>query len=267
MNDYRLVLKQWLDERKARNARFSLRAFAQKIGISHSTLSQIFKGERNLSVQTAQRIAVHLKLTSDVRESFILKVRLEGANPQERKDLEAKIAEIERFKTAVALNSETTATLSDWLSYAVFSLAQMRFANVAAAEMAKLLEVPLPQVTATLKKLIEKGLLREDGKGFLISERRVFNPESVTEILNLHAELLKRHTDAFKRDNPDKMISWAESIPMHHEQMKEAEEITTEYMRKMTGLLEKARQAGTPPDEVYVLSVSFTNLLPSRWKL
>ncbi len=266
MNDYRLVLRQWLDERKARNARFSLRAFSQKIGISHSTLSQIFKGERNLSVQTAQRITTHLKLTPDEKEVFLLKVKFESANPSERKEIETKLLEIERFRSAEYLSSESTELLSDWLSYAVFSICQMNWANTTAAELSKMLELPLPKVSETLEKLVAKGLLRPDGKGFIIVERQMFNPESVQDILRLHGEILRHHTKAFARDNPDRFISWSESLPFAREQMKEAEEITTEYMRKMTGLVEKARQAGTPADEIYILSVAFSNLLSSRWK-
>lgn len=266
MNDYRLVLRQWLDERKARNARFSLRAFSQKIGISHSTLSQIFKGERNLSVQTAQRITNQLKLSADEKELFILKVRLESANPAERKELETKLLEIERFRSAPSLSAESTQVLANWLNFAVFSICQMNWPNTTAAEMSKMLEVPLPQVKETLEHLIEKGLLRVDGKGFVIEERQMFNPGSVADILRLHGEVLRHHTKAFTRDNPERFISWTETIPLASEQMKEAEEITTEYMRKMTGLVEKARQSGLRTDEVFILSVAFSNLLASRWK-
>lgn len=266
MNDYRLVLRQWLDERKARNARFSLRAFSQKIGISHSTLSQIFKGERNLSVQTAQRITTHLKLTPDEKEVFLLKVKYEGANPAERKEIEAKLTEIERFHSAQYLSTESTEVLSDWLSYAVFSICQMNWANTSAEVISKMLDLPLPKVTETLDMLVAKGLVRSDGKGFIIVDRQMFNPESVQDILRLHGEILRHHTKAFAQDNPERFISWSESIPFSMQQLKEAEEITTEYMRKMTGLVEKARQAGTPGDELYILSVAFSNLLPTRWK-
>jgi uncharacterized protein (TIGR02147 family) len=266
MNDYRLVLRQWLDERKARNARFSLRAFSQKIGISHSTLSQIFKGERNLSVQTAQRITNQLKLSADEKELFILKVRLESANPAERKELEAKVLEIERFRSAPALSAESTGVLANWLSFAVFSICQMNWPGTTAAEMSKMLEIPLPQVQEALENLIAKGLLRSDGKGYVIVERQLFNPESIMEILRLHGEILRHHTKAFSRDNPERFISWTETIPFASEQMKEAEEITIEYIRRMTGLVEKARQAGMKTGELFILSVAFSNLLPDRWK-
>ncbi len=266
MNDYRLVLRQWLDERKARNARFSLRAFSQKIGISHSTLSQIFKGERNLSVQTAQRITNQLKLSAEEKELFILKVRLEGANPEERKELESKLLEIEHFRSAPELSAESTEALSNWPSLAVFSLCQMNLPNTTAVEISKMLELPLTLVQETLDKLIAKGLLRTDGKGFMITERQTFNLGSITDILRLHCEILRHHTKAFMRDNPDRFISWHESIPLASGQMKEAEEITIEYIRKMTGLVVQARQLGLRSEEMFSLSVAFSNLLPSRWK-
>lgn len=266
MNDYRLVLRQWLDERKARNARFSLRAFSQKIGISHSTLSQIFKGERNLSEQTAKKIATQLKLGVDEKELFLLKVRWESATPEERKDIEGKLANIERFRSAPTLSSESTEILSDWLSFAVFSVCQMNWDNTSPSEISKMLEVPVAQIKETLERLVSKGLLFTEGKGYKIVDRQMFNPSSVQEILRLHGEILRHHTKAFARDNTDRFISWSESMAFSSEQMKEAEEITTEYMRKMTGLLDKGRREGKTPDQVYILSVAFSNLLPSRWK-
>ena len=266
MNDYRLILRKWLDERKARNARFSLRAFSQKIGISHSTLSQIFKGERNLSVQTAQRIANQLKLSADDKELFILKVRLESSTLEEAKELLFKISEIEQFRASQPFTSDSTKILSDWLCFAVYCISQMSFKNSSAADIAQMLEVPLASIQQTLRKLISMGLLREDGKGLQTGERRSYNLESISEILLLHVEFLKRHSEAFKRDSPERFISWAESVPIHHSQIKEAEELTLEYVRKMTGLRVKAHQAGSPADELYVLSIAFSNLLSSRWK-
>jgi uncharacterized protein (TIGR02147 family) len=266
MNDYRLVLRQWLDERKARNARFSLRAFSQKIGISHSTLSQIFKGERNLSVQTAERIASHLKISADDKELFILKVKLESSTQEEAKDLLFKITEIERFRSIGQLTVDSTNVLSDWLSFAVYSISKFNLKNSSAGDIAQMLEVPLASVQQTLAKLISTGLLREDGNGYQTGERKSFNLESISEVLLLHIEFLKRHSEAFKRDNPERFISWADPVQIHHSQFKEVEELTKEYARKIFGLRVKAQQGGFPADELYMLSIAFSNLLPSRWK-
>lgn len=266
MNDYRVVLRHWLDERKARNPRFSLRAFSQKIGISHSTLSQIFSGERNLSVQTAQRITTQLKLSADEKELFILKVRLESANPAERKEIERKLLEIEHFRSAPVLSAESTQVLSNWPSFAVFCVCQMNWPNTTAVEISKMLELPLPLVQETLDNLIAKGVLVIDGKGFVTIERQKFDLGSITDILRLHCEILQHHSKAFMRDNPERFISWHEGIPLASSQMKEAEEITIEYIRKMTGLVVKARELGLRSEEMFSLSVAFSNLLPSRWK-
>jgi hypothetical protein len=43
------------------NPRYSLRGFARKLGVDHSTLSQLLRGRRSLTWRTIRRLAVSLK--------------------------------------------------------------------------------------------------------------------------------------------------------------------------------------------------------------
>ena len=265
-NDYREMLKRLLDERKARNQRFSLRAFAQKIGLSHSTLSQVFKGERNLSLQTAKRIATTLKLSNEDKELFLLGVELANADEEEKKIIEGKILTLERFRTSSTMDTGTTQFLTDWLRFAIFSMAQMNWQEFSADYVSRMLKVPLADVEREIAGMIEKGVLTKDGRGKMSGDRQWFNPQSVEEILRLHREFLRRHGEAFIHDDDSNLISWSEAMPIALDQIPEAEEITRDYIRRMTGLIDKNRMRKGELKELYVLTVAFTNLLPSRWK-
>ena len=67
---FRERLAREFDERRARNPRYSLRAFAKSIGEDHSSLSRILRGRRHLSTRTITRIGHRLGLTAaEITES------------------------------------------------------------------------------------------------------------------------------------------------------------------------------------------------------
>jgi uncharacterized protein (TIGR02147 family) len=68
---YRELIKIDFDARKKINPRFSMRAYAKKLGLEPSTLSQILRGKRDLPFSDAQKILSQLKLNFDQQKEFI----------------------------------------------------------------------------------------------------------------------------------------------------------------------------------------------------
>ena len=59
---FRIVLRSEFDRRLARNPRYSMRAFARTLGVSHSTLSRFFAGRRRLTARAIRRIGGKLDI-------------------------------------------------------------------------------------------------------------------------------------------------------------------------------------------------------------
>ena len=57
---FRLVLQSEFDKRRRRNGRYSLRAFARRLGTDHATLSQLLRGRRVLTRRTVRQFAERL---------------------------------------------------------------------------------------------------------------------------------------------------------------------------------------------------------------
>lgn len=68
---YRIYLKEELQRRKAKNSRYSLRAFAKILSIDNGQLSKIISGKILLSVDLADSISKKLKLIGDDRKNFL----------------------------------------------------------------------------------------------------------------------------------------------------------------------------------------------------
>jgi plasmid maintenance system antidote protein VapI len=60
---FREILERELTRRRARNPRYSMRAFAAALAIDHSSLSQILRGKRRLTMRGIRRIGAALRLS------------------------------------------------------------------------------------------------------------------------------------------------------------------------------------------------------------
>jgi hypothetical protein len=74
--DYRRELKEHFDRIQRKNPGFSMRAFANKVGISPSMLSNVLSGNRNLSVEAALLVAQRLNYSEPEARRFCRLVQL-----------------------------------------------------------------------------------------------------------------------------------------------------------------------------------------------
>src|SRR5450755_4630294 len=58
------ILVAELRDRQSRSPRYSLRAFAQRLGVNSATLSQIIRGKRFVSARRAQTLAQRLECST-----------------------------------------------------------------------------------------------------------------------------------------------------------------------------------------------------------
>jgi hypothetical protein len=81
--DYRRELREELERLQRKNSRFSLRAFARKLGLSPGMLSNVLAGKRNLSVEVALQVAQRLGYSPAETRRFCQLVHLSNiADPE-----------------------------------------------------------------------------------------------------------------------------------------------------------------------------------------
>lgn len=83
-------LQDEFERRRARNARYSLRAFARALDIDHATLSQMMRGQRQISDRTLEKFARQLGMAKSELERWreidrfdekLLDAAADGAHP------------------------------------------------------------------------------------------------------------------------------------------------------------------------------------------
>lgn len=69
---FRTVIAAELDQRRRRDARYSLRRFARTLGIHHSTLSRLLRATQRVPAQTLQTVAPRLGFTDAQIAEFLM---------------------------------------------------------------------------------------------------------------------------------------------------------------------------------------------------
>ncbi len=122
--DYRIILKEQLRRRQELNPRLSLRAFAAKLGISPSKISEVFSGKKNLSVARLEEIAQKFNLKGTEKEIFLLSAELDSKKSKNKEDLRHNMK-----KLAQELKAEQTTQRNAWYFGAVKALEEAGFAS------------------------------------------------------------------------------------------------------------------------------------------
>lgn len=91
-----------IEEKKKRNPRFSLRSFSKLTGVSVSALSGFLSVKKHLSMESAMRIAIFLRLNAAETDYFVTLVQLESTSSQTVKEsLQEKLKTLSSNKLSI----------------------------------------------------------------------------------------------------------------------------------------------------------------------
>ncbi|MBX3018873.1 MAG: TIGR02147 family protein [Bdellovibrionaceae bacterium] len=172
-DDYKVFVRKWTESRPKRG-RGEFRRMSEHLRISSVAVSQIFRGERDLSIEQALALAKFLVLGPDEQDFFILLVekaragtkdlrqyferKIEGVR-QERKDLS------KRVKDKIVLDDVAKARFySNWY-YSAVRMASSVPGLQDYDGIAKRLGLPPELVGDVAAFLLEQGLCVRDAQG------------------------------------------------------------------------------------------------------
>lgn len=119
--DYRSILKEQLQSRQELNSSYSLRAFAKKLELSPSKLSEVISGKKRLSSKRAEDVVNKLELSDNERELFVLSAQIESsAKGVDKKDLQQQIQSL-----AQQINAKKTTQRNAWYFGAINALEEL----------------------------------------------------------------------------------------------------------------------------------------------
>lgn len=242
--DFVEILNAEFQKRQTKNPRYSLRAFAQHLGIQSATLSAVLKRKRALPVQKT------LGVMSDLKFSKVQKNRI-------LKSLKSPLAvtPLKEFyeRPQLSIEESTTAVVTEWEYCAVISLCKLKNFKPDEKWIAKRLGLPLERSRMVWNTLIELKLIQADELG---KYKACYENLRITT--KIPSETLRKGHQTELELAQKKL----EAVPMHQrnytsltfamssKNMAKANDLIRQFIQQMENNLERGVM-----DEVYQLGI------------
>ena len=242
-------LYELLADRKARNASYSVRAFARDLQLSPGFVSQIMSGKRNLSLQQKLKVAAHLGIA--LKE-------LNLKTPQK------KDAKRERNFKVIEHTFEHEKVLRHWYHFAILTLSQMNQLPIDAKVTAKRLGITIAETKTAIKRLQYFGYIEKQADGFVRTSVPcvIDSKKSSRSLRNFHQVRLLaavQELEHFEHARIDRRFYETIFVPTSKVKIKRAKEMISEFHDTLIAFLMDGR-----PDEIFQLSLQLFSIENSK---
>jgi len=249
--DYKAYFNSWV-ETLPKGGRGEYRKLSQRLNVSTTMVSQVFRGDKHLSLELASDLCDYLNLSEQETDYFFLLVEYARAGSfglQQKLLRRISIAQeaaqkLEaRLKKDKELTEDTKAVFySSWMHSAVRNLVAVpALSNVQA--ISERLHLPLPQVQKVLDFLLKEGLVVRDESRLVVGPRRTH--------LGAESPLAARHHQNWRTFGFQKMILSEPNNLFYTGPMSLSAEVAQMVRKELPAFIEKINKWVIPsPSEV-----------------
>lgn len=241
------LLKRALKERCEKNPMYSLRSFAKATGISHTVLSLVLSGKRNLSKKAALKLADYLEL-NPLDKQKLLKV-YKTPSPDDYETLS-----LDKFEV-----------ISDWYHYGILSVLELPDAKFDAKWIAKQLGIQVVQAKLAMERLQRLGLVAKNEEGQWKQSGKsikIDNTVSTVATRKFHKQLLVRAAESIDKDPIPVRDFSSITFILDPSQVEYARERIRDFRRQLAAELEIKGD----PSSVYNLTIQMYPITPVNLK-
>jgi uncharacterized protein (TIGR02147 family) len=182
-------LRAQYEERKKKNSRYSLRAYAKLLGISSGRLSEVLSKKSLLGYRTATKITAKLDLTTKEKSAFLAMVESELFN-NNRKRYNRKAPS--RFRQ---MPLEEFSIVSDWEYFAMLALIDTKSFKSDESWISKKMGLPVSRVEKVLGDLKSMDLIQTATSGVITTTHN-----EISTLTDVPSEVLRKsNIDAIQR--------------------------------------------------------------------
>jgi uncharacterized protein (TIGR02147 family) len=264
--NYRSFLKTIISDKKKKNPSYSMNALALQVGLGQSALSQVLAGKKNLSMESANRIANKLALTEVESEYFKVIIQIEVTKDFElKKSLLARAQSLNPIQEVRELSVDFFSTIADWYHLAIKNMIGLEGFTFTSAAIAKRLGISKLDAEVAIERLIRLEMIELDPKN--PNNYRVVKNYTITRsaipndaLRKFHRQMLEKAIDSLTTQSPQEKIVGSETFAFSPELLPAANVILEDCFRKMTDLAKKSKNQ----TEVYHLGLQFFNLTKNK---
>lgn len=262
--DYRDLLKEAFEERKAASPLYSYRMMAEALGQDTSNIFRILQKDAHLPARCQSRAIEYLNLTGRSAEYFVqLIAYAREKNQKARHEILEKALAL-RDVANRQLGENELAYFRDWWIVAVRSLLEVVDGHAHPATIAERLrpKISEAEVKKALDMLLELGLVKKASSGRIVLSDAHLNAggEKKTQaVRHFQRQILSLASESLERFPKEQRDVSTLTLAVDHTAFVEIREMLREFRQQV----QKRVEDSTGPDRVMQLSMAFFPLAPA----
>ena len=212
---------------RAKNPAYSLRAFAKKVGVQPSALSELLNGKRGIAQKLALKIADNLLWEPEFREQIKI-----GMSRYHKAD---------SSRAAVQLTMDNFHAISDWYHFAIISLAETQDFEDRPEWIAARLGISKTTAQYALERLERLGMLERGANGKLFSTGATYATSDEVASLALrksHMQSLELARRSLEEDAIEARDFTAATMAIDPARLPEAKKMIRRFRAELCAFLE-----------------------------
>ncbi|MEC9282533.1 MAG: TIGR02147 family protein [Bdellovibrionota bacterium] len=250
------ILKSNFQKKKQRNTRYSLRAYANFLGMDASSLSKVLKGQRNLPSSLGQQIVEKLDL-DEAQKNVFYQSLVETRSKRIRDDSEQW--SYSELKTEKAFK-----VVAEWEYFAVLNVVKLKSFEPNASWISDRLGISLVRVEEVLTDLLELKLLEEGPMGELFRNTGSLSTETDVPsqaLVQAHRQELELAHRSLSEDKIDKRGFYSLTATGSPEAFTKLKKVCFDFLGRCMKVLEASEA-----EEVYQINIQSFPLTKSKRK-
>ncbi len=232
--NFKNILQQEFLRRGTKNPKYSLRSYAQFLGVHHSTLSGLLSGKRPITKKAASALSLKLGLFPD---NFIKK---DNFSLPKHEFLEEDIFN----------------RISEWYFDAILELSKVKSFDFTASNISRYLNLNEAQVSIAVRTLVRLNLLKKTKNRFTIvhenSTNLSSNEKTSAAMRKYQRSILEKSLEALELVDRKDRDHTSTTLAIRKSDLPKAKQIIKDFRYKLAELLQQSDSF----DEVYQLQVS-----------
>ncbi len=241
---FRAFLESRLASARGKDPRFSLRAFAKRLGCDHATLSQVLRRKRPLTDRMIRLLGERLGLDPRVTEGYL------SAHPR------AKRTRPDRNPASWKLSLEAFEVISEWQHYAILELTRLKGFRADTRWISQALDIPPDLANAAISRLCSLRMLEMTGRRTWVdrSSRVTVDSGLLTDTARrrIDEQVHERALRAVRRSPASRRIQASWILAFRAERLAELSTLVASFHRKLSALAAQDREK----DDLYQIEIS-----------
>ncbi|MBO9665788.1 MAG: DUF4423 domain-containing protein [Bdellovibrio sp.] len=231
--------------KKAKNPKYSMRAFARDLSLTQGRLWELIHGRYVPGTKVTERISEVLRLSEEDKAQLNQLVSLAKDTPT---------------PTLRELKTDEFALISDWEHFAIINLLGTKDSKSCVEWIAKRLSISVLQAEGAVQRLLDAGLLVQTDKGLTPSFANVSTENEIPSpvLRESQRQVIVQSLDSLQRDSVDVRSITSVTFPANIKNLPKAKKLISEFSARMAELMEKGDRT-----EVYNLAVQLVPVTAS----